>query len=59
MELRTNQICNTARKWLFEEQSLEKDRSQGLHLTHPDWLFLVISSYHIAQTISLLGSIAG
>ena len=37
-----NQICNTIRKWLFEEQSLGKDRSQDLHLEHPDWLFLVL-----------------
>ena len=37
-----NQICNTIHKWLFEEQSLGKDRSQDLHLEHPDWLFLVL-----------------
>ena len=35
-----NRIGNTAHKWLFEEQSLGKDQTPGLHSVCPDCLFL-------------------
>ena len=49
MELRTNRICNTIRKWLFEEQNLGKDHSQDLHPVHPDCLFLVQHKLHMIE----------